>query len=429
MKKLIIMAIAILSVATSYGQSKELESFNKKLAKNESAIAKKGETAALLLAKSQIYISAANAYTSKLIQGMLVDQTVALIGQPQSAEEIEVDGVKYTKHLYPHFELYSNEANVITFWIPTTVLVENALETSYNTLVSAKAIDPTIFEGSGKGAIAAEQLQGLYQTDGMAYYSLGKSQEAAELFKQSVIVGQLFNTLDTAYLYYAGIASYEAKNLKEAQGIFEKLLEAGSSQEGMSYFYLSQIYSDQQEYLKAIEVLEVGFAKYPTNTTLLNSMINAYVLGKQDKSKIVTLIKQAQSLDTANISLILVESSIYNEMGDKPSAYAALERAIVMNPEFYTAYYNYSIMKILESEDIRKAAEKLDINDTEGYNKMIAQGFKVQSDAIAKLEKAHELKPENVDVIDLLKQLYFPRRDEFKEQYEKFEKLALEATK
>ena len=426
MKKLIILAATMLTVVATYGQSKELESFNKKLAKNEATIAKKGETAALLVAKSAIYIDAANAHTSKLIQGLPLDQTTALIGQPQSTEQVTIADIKYNKHIFPHFDLYTNEQNFVAFWIPKTVVVENALKLSYDVLVKAKSIDPKYFENKGKGALAAEQLQGLFQTDGMAFYTLNKSKEASVLFLQSVHAGELFNSLDTTYLYYAGIASLEDKNLTQAQGIFEKLLSVDYTQEGMVYFYLSQIFMDSKDYNNAIEILETGFAKFPGNKTLLNSTINAYVLAKKDQSKIIELIKQAQSLDTANISLILVEASIFNEMGDKPSAYKSLERASKQDPLYFSAYYNYAIMKILEAEDLRKDAEKLDINDTDGYNKMLALSFSAQKDAIVKLEKAHELQPKNFDVVDLLKQLYFPRRDEAKEQYEKYEKLALE---
>lgn len=426
MKKLIILSAALLSFVATYGQSKELESFNKKLAKTEATIAKKGESAALLVAKSALYLDAANTYTNQLIQGLPLDQTASMIGQPQSTEQITNTTGQYNKHIYPHFELYTNEQNLVAFWIPKTVLVDNALTIAYDALVKAKAIDPGFFENQGKGAIVAEQLQGLFQTDGMAFYTLDKSKEASELFLQSVVTGELFNSLDSTYLYYAGIASLEDKNLKQAQGIFEKLLAVDYSQDGMVHFYLSQIFMDSKDYTNAIKILEAGFAKYPNNKTLLNSTINAYVLAKLDQNKIIELIKQAQSLDTANISLILVESSIYNEMGDKPSAYNSLERAITLDPTFFNAYYNFAIMKILEAEDIRKDAEKLDINDTDGYNKMLELAFAAQTDAIAKLENAHELQPKNADVIDLLKQLYFPRRDEFKEKYDLYEKLALE---
>lgn len=428
MKKLIMLCAAVAMFGVAFGQSKEAEAVKKRLEKAEvaTADAKKGATAGAWIEKANVLVDAAIVYTSKLIQGFSIEQAIAMIGQPKATVAVDFKGESYNKYEYANFDVYVNNQNQIVFWEVTNDVVQGALQSSFEALVKAKSIAPKDFTGSAKGVTVTNRLKTQLQSEGMAMYSMNRSAEAAKDFELSVEAGDLVGTLDTAYLYYAGVAYVEANNTAKATPIFEKLLNYGRDQEGMVYYYLSQIFMIQNDSKKAIELLEAGFKKYPSNPTLITSLINAFIVAKEDPTKIVAIVKQAQQLDPKNTSLYLVESSVYNEIGDKVNAYKALESAQEIDPTYYDAFYNYGIMKILEAEDVRKESDKIDLNDAKAYDAAMANIVQLQKDAISKLEKAHELNPTNFDVADLLRQLYFPTREENAAQYEKYLKLSEE---
>ncbi len=430
MKKLILSAVALSTLTVSFAQNKDVEKLQKALVKNDASIAdaKKASTAAPWIERADIFIDMANAYTKNLIPGFGLTQIQETIGAPSSSNEVEYKGVTYMQHSYPEFDVYTNpEQNTISFWMVKEAPVEGALTKAFESLEKAHSLSSKEFEGTGKGSVAASRLVAAYQADGMAFYNMGEGDKAGELFEKSFEVGELTGTFDTLYLYYAGIAYFEGQDFAAAVPALEKVLNAGSDQDGQLYYYLAESYIKEGNTDKAITVLEDGFNKYPADETIMGTLINAYMAAKKDPSQIVTLVQKAQELSPKNTTLYMVESSIYAEMGDNAKAYVVLEK--IMNdidPNFFSAYYNYAIMKILEAQEIRKQADALDLNDVKGYEAKMDEIVAIQTDAIEKLEKAHEIDKANKDVIDVLKQLYFPRREDegSKARYEYFEGLA-----
>ncbi|MFI3295156.1 MAG: tetratricopeptide repeat protein [Rikenellaceae bacterium] len=430
MKKFILLASAMFALTAASAQDKEVVKIEKSLEKSDLAIAdaKKATLATTWIDRGNLFIDMANVYTKSLIQGFGLTQIQSAIGAPKSTEAVEFKGVQYNLNEFDKFDVYTNSGdNMIAFWLVNEYPIETPLESAYESLVKAKELSSKEFEGAGKGSIAAGRLQAIYQADGMAHYSLDNSEDAAELFLKSFEVGELTDSFDTVFLYYAGICFYESAHYAKAISALDKVFAAGSDQEGMVYYYMADSYSQLGDTQKAIDLLEEGFAKYPTDNTIMGTLINVYMTSKQDPSKIVEVIKAAQELDPSNTSLYMVESTIYNEMGDSEKAYAVLDKVInEIDPAYFGAYYNYAIMKVLDAQALNEEAAKLDLNDVKGYNDMMDQIIALQAEAIEILEKAHEIEKENVAVIELLKQLYFPRRDEegAKERYEYFDALS-----
>lgn len=425
MKKILFLCAALVAFGSAFGQTKEAEAFKKKIEKNATALsdAKKGVTVAPWIEKANILLDANSAYTGKLFQGLKADQIIPMIGQPQSTTTADLKDVKYNKLVYPTFDLYTNDQNVIAFWVVTAPVFDNGLTDAYEALVKAKSIDAKVFTGTGKGVAATDRLKADLQSTGMAMYNMGNSAAAAADFSLAVDAAKLTGVVDTAFMYYAGVAYFEANNIDKSVQMLELALNNGTDQNGMVYYYLSQCYMNQSNHEKAIEILQQGFKKYPGNSTLIASLINAYITAKKDPVDIVAVVKQAQRLDSTNVSLYLVESSVYNEIGDRENAYSALLKAQEVDSTYEGAFYNYGIMKILEAENVRKEADKIDVNDAKSYDAAMAHIVELQSQAIEKLEKAFELDKTNSNTVDLLRQLYFPRRDKEPAKYELYEQL------
>lgn len=419
MKKLLFLFVALATLAAS-AQTKEAETLKKKLDKNTEATqdAKKAATASIWIERAGIMIDASNIFTAKLIAGFSLEQVTPMVGPATSTEEVKVGGEPYTKYIFPHFDFWTNGEGLIQFWQTKTELVPNALSEAYNNLAKAKGISEKDF--MAKGVLFASKLQNQYQTDAMAWYSLGDLPKAAVNFEGAAKTAALMGEVDTTMIYYGGIANFDSENYAAALPIFEQVASLGAEQEGLIYYYIGECQSRLGEKDKAIATMEKGFEKYPQNASIVGTLINIYLASESNPEKLIALIGQAQKLDPKNTSLYLVESTIYDKLGKKSEAYAALDKAIASDSSYFNAFYNYGIFKVLEAEKIREQADKLDLNDTKGYNALIEQAIAIQSEAIAKLERAFEIDSTHVTTIDLLRQLYFPKRDESAAMLERY---------
>ncbi|MEG1607585.1 MAG: tetratricopeptide repeat protein [Mucinivorans sp.] len=422
MKKLLI-ALLSLGTLTAVAQTpKELEALTKKLAKNTELTqdAKKSSTVGVWVDRANILVDISKAYTSKLIVGFTVDQITPIVGAPENTEEQTISGVTYTKYSYQNFDFWVDANGSLMFWKVKTELVPGALDKAYESLVKAKAINAKEF--TSKAVIATSNLANEFQTKAMAFYSLQEYEPAAKAFNGAAMTSELTGDIDTTMIYYSAIASFDGGKYEEALPKFEKTLSLGYEQDGMLYYYVGECQNKQGKVKEAIETFEKGFEKYPQSAAIVGTLINLYLGSDGDPKKLVSLIEQAQTLDPANTSLYLVESTIYDKLGDSEKAYHALDKAITADSTYFNAYYNYGIYKVMEADKKRVEAEKLDLNDVKGYNALLDQAIAFQAEAIVKLEKAFELAPESPTVIDLLRQLYFPKRDESPEMMAKYNK-------
>ena len=420
MKKLLILAAALLTTA-AVAQNKEEEAVQKKIDRSNAAIAdaKKSANIATWIDRANIYIDAATIYTNKLIAGFAAEPVLAALGTASATETATVGGVEMTKYVFPFVEVYVGGDGTIQYWHATKEYIKDALHEAYNNLAKAKEVAPKDFARRAEQTVA--RLDNQFQTDGRAAYGLGMPKIAARLFDGSFATRELVGTIDTVSLFYAGVAYSDAQMYKEALDRFEKALSYGYVAEGSIYYYIgaSQEQLDQKD--KAIATFEAGFAKYPHNQAIMAGLINAYMVSGKNTDQLISIIKQAQEVDPKNASLYLVESNVWEKLGDKEKAEAAMIKATEIAPNDFNVFYNYAILKILQAETLMTAANKLDLNDTKNYNAMVEQAVASQKVAIAKLERAYEIDPNNEGAIDLLRQLYFPRRDDSPEMLQRYQ--------
>ncbi|MEG0655476.1 MAG: hypothetical protein RR465_00430 [Mucinivorans sp.] len=201
----------------------------------------------------------------------------------------------------------------------------------------------------------------------------------------------------------------------------EKVLSLAYTQDGAIYYYIGLCQDLLGDKEGAIKTYEMGFSKYPANQSVMAGLINAYMESGKNTDQLIAIVHKAQELDPKNVSLYLVESNVWDKLGNKTKAEDALIKATEIAPNDFNVHYNYAILKVLHAEGLIKAANELDLNDTKNYNEMMSKAIELQKIAIEKLEKAYSIDPKNAGAIDLLRQLYFPRRDDSPEMLKRYE--------
>lgn len=421
MKKLLIIAAAVLTISAA-AQTKEETAIAKRLEKSDAAIAdaKKSGQANTWIDRASIYIDMTNVYTSQMVGGFPAEAILKQMGDPINIEDVEVVSLPMKKYVFQDLDVYVNAQGLIQYWTAKKEIDKDALTKALECLTKAKELSAKDFVNKGKGYNVVMLLDNQYQTEAMSNYSLGKPAIAARKFDESFQAKELIGKIDTVSVYYAGVAFAEGGEHQNALERFEKALSLNYIQDGSIYFYIGTCQEALGKTQDAIATYETGFGKFPQNQSIMASLINAYMSTGQNTDKLITIIKKAQELDPKNASLFLVESNVWDKLGDKVKAEEAIQKAEAINPDDFTVVYNYAIMKVLQAEKLIEAAGKLDLNDSKTYDEMIAQALAAQTTAIEKLEKAHKLDATNDSTIDILRQLYYPRREKSPEMTERY---------
>ncbi len=152
------------------------------------------------------------------------------------------------------------------------------------------------------------------------------------------------------------------------------------------------------EYEKAIEVLKKGSAVYPEDAEISESLMNAYIGAEKNAEARVLLDDRVKKypdskFDHYNLGVFLLKDNKYEESVNE------FKSVLDIDPEFSSATYNlaatYVNWGVAEQERLKK--EKKD--DDKSYQ----EKFKL---AIPYLEKVIESKPNDVQILELLGQVY-----------------------
>lgn len=424
MKKIILLLTAFIAVSAT---AQVPESIQKKLDKSNAAIAdaKKSTLPATWLDRANIYFEAANAYTGKIVQGITIETAQAMVGKPLSSEPLDISGTAYVKNDFADFVIYTTaDKNIIQFWTTKKVDELKELDNSVESLAKMKSLSEKDF--NSKGVALCDKLTAQFSQSGRTYYSLSDPAKAADFFVGASKSSELSGKVDTLAFYYAGIAYTDAKEWDKAQAAFEKVLTYGTDEDGMVYIYLSTCAEGKKDMTNAVKVLETGFEKNPNNANILSALINVYLKNDIDPQKLISIIQKAESLDPKNASLYLVEGTVWDKLNDNEKAEAAFAKSLELDSKNFNTYFNLGLVRARRGDAVVEKANKLDLNDVQGYNKLVDEATAIYDSAISALEKAFELNSTDKNTIEMLRTLYFIKRDqspEFGAKYEKFDAL------
>ncbi|MFI3314464.1 MAG: tetratricopeptide repeat protein, partial [Rikenellaceae bacterium] len=229
------------------------------------------------------------------------------------------------------------------------------------------------------------------------------------------------------YKYFAGVSYVQSDDFANSLGYFQELEADNYLQDGDVYYYLA--YSSQQlgNNEEAEKYYLKGLESFPSNQKVINQLINYYLTVKKDHVKVISLIKTAQDADPDNHIIVFIEGVAYQNMGNYAEAHAAYQRVNEMAPDYFDAYYNNALVHVAESDEKVNEMSAIDYSNRELYREVEAKYILDLKAAIEVLEKAIALKPENRDVMDLIKSVAFRLRDDentkYKALYEKYDAL------
>lgn len=428
MKKLLLIVCAAALSFSAAAQTKAEIAVQKKLDKSDVEIQnpKKSASISTWVSRADIYADAAMVYTSKLLAEIPAAQLVssAIAGEPKAIEDAVVGDVPCSKYVYDNFDVYVSADGMVQFWVVTKEMIPDAMYTAIENLEQAKSLSPSDFMKNVKANNVAAKINTELLTTGVSAYNLNDYDAALKSFEGAFNAQKTVGNYDTLAYYYAGLCSVDAEEYAKGVEIFESLISINYLQDGMSYYYLATSLKGLGKIEEHVAAYEKAFQEFPEQSNIMAGLINAYIETNRNPEDIVLLIRKAQEINPTNISLYLVESDLWDKAGKLDEAYAALDKALEIDPNNLAAYYNYAVKKVLESDALVDKANKLDINAVKAYNNMVSQAEELRKEAVVNLEKCLEIEAENSIVLDLIGQMYFVCRsygDEYQAKYDAYQ--------
>ena len=209
--------------------------------------------------------------------------------------------------------------------------------------------------------------------------------------------------VDTGMFYNAGLAAVNSSKYSEAIKYFEKCTEMKYM--GITpYFQMSEAYMSLGDTAKAEGVLTGLSSKFPNDKNVTLQLIDLYIKSSKNEEAL-KYIKVAKESDPNNYSLYFAGGIIYLNQNKYDDAITELTKSIELKGDVYDTQYGCGAAYINKaSEMFIKANEIMDVKK---YSEAIDQANAIYAKALPYMEKAYELKPDDVYAMRSLQELYY----------------------
>lgn len=354
------------------------------------------------------------------------DLSIVMNGEePSSTEVVTLSDGTYTKQSYANSDYYFNQAGWLQMIVTTNPIFPDVLDRALSAFAKAGELD--VKNAKSKDIVTGlKTLNTKYTEEAYNAYTFGDVKKASECFEKAAISKETapLSIIDTNAVFNAGFTAYSINDYNRAKPFLERSIELGYyGEEGDAFVKLSEIVKAQGDTLQCQAYLEEGFQKFPQSQGVLIGLINFYMEGEGNASRLFELLDAAKANEPTNASLYYVEGNIHAQLGEIDEAVASYEKCAEINPGYEYGYIGEGQMYYNLAVKIQEEA-----NAEEDYKawKALDEKFAVTLKAcIAPFEKSFELtKDDSIRVViaEYLKNATFRFRDEAPEYADKYQK-------
>jgi tetratricopeptide (TPR) repeat protein len=427
MKKFMMFMIAALALSSAASAQKlqiDEAVLNRQMANADAAVAdpKKGSKPAAWIARGDVYFNVGQGLGQYLYVSMPAREIFILFQEnPQAERTEELKGKTYQVISYPGIDIYvTTDTQQIAFWRTTKPVREDAYEVAMESYRKAIEIDP---KQEKRLKEQMNKVLNQYRQEVSMALDYGENDVAARTFAKIYDLSQPpYFDPDTLSAFNAGNLFLVAQEFEPAIKYLEEVRRLGYDEGGEVHYYLNYAYKSTNQPEKAEAVLREGVMKYPGNPELLEELIILYTSKGEDASSIIPLIEEGIKKDPKNHIYRLGLGMIYDRLGDFAKAEESLKKAVELAPENYIGLYNLAALYVRQSDAKNMELGQIPLSEQVRKEEKIKERDDLLRPAIPLLERAHNLKPEELSIIDLLKSIYFRFRTESPEMLQNFEK-------
>lgn len=427
MEKTILTALAALLVAVPAVQAQKVnkEALLAKIEKSDADIAneKKAAKAATWINRGKAFYEVAAEPTKSLFVNMESTMLKLTVGEPKSTSQETLNGVQYTAWVYPWFTAYIKDNKVAT-WKQTKWVIKDAPEKAIEAYNKAYELDP---KSASKIKEGLTQISNFCSQVGNVGIDSGDYVEAANAYATAYEAqsSPAYGEADPALLYYAGyLLTVDGSNNAESfvrggKYLQEAIAKNYADEEGNIYYYLFHCFygqkaADKENVMKAKQALLTGIEKFPKNERILDGLMQLYTSeeGVGDPADLVALIDKAIADNPSNVDLWFGRGRIFYALKDYDKSIESFEKVVELKPDLFEGNYYLGVFYTIKGDELNKVMNEKQYSSQAAYDDDLKAVNEVYLAAVPWFEKAHQIKPEDVDTLEFLKSLCFRLRDE-----------------
>ena len=441
---LTLLGAAVLAVPAVQAQKVNREALNAAIEKSDAEIQdpKKAAKAATWIKRAQAYYAALEAPTKGVFTTMPSALLKSTCGNPKSQETVKLASGPAEAFDYNYITVYLQGDKVVA-WTQKKQMVGSLYKNMMAALDKAYELDP---KQASKVKSELEKIVNFYKQEGNVNVDAGQYERAAQAYRNAYMAEQrpaYGAALEPVLLYNAGylLTIDGAKNPK-SYTLGEKCLRAAQHDgyqdtDGSSYYYLFHCYYGQTQQAegearaallqKAKQALLDGMAKYPQSERLIDGLMSLYTAeeGVGDPADLIAMIEEAIARDPQNVDMWFGRGRIYAALKNHDECIASFRRVTELNPEGFDGWFWTGWFHIEKGNALNDALNEKPWTGEAAYNEELKAVNAVYMQAVPWLEKALELKPDDLNTVDYLKSLSFRLRDEegMMDKYNKYNAL------
>ncbi len=427
MKRTIWMPLAalLLAVPAANAQKVNESAFLAKIQKSDADIAdaKKNIKASTWINRGKLFCDIAAEPTKNLFINMDAAMLKLAVGEPASTGSAEVGGQACETWEYPYFTAYIANNKLLT-WKQKKAIVADAPAQAIEAYNKAYELDPKQGEKIKAGL---KQVSDFCSQVGNAGLDSGDYIGAADAFAEAFRAqsGPAYGQPDPVLLYYAGYlrtidGATHPESFVMGADYLNKALDLGyADEEGNIYYYLFHCYYGQKAndpafVLRSKDTLLAGIEKFPKNERILDGLMQLYTSeeGVGDPADLVALIDAAIAENPENVDLWFGRGRTFYALKNYDESIKSFAKVVELQPELFEGNYYLGVFYTIKGDALNKELNEKQYSSQAAYDADLKAVNEVYLAAVPWFEKAHQIKPQDADTLEFLKQLCFRLRDE-----------------
>ncbi len=217
--------------------------------------------------------------------------------------------------------------------------------------------------------------------------------------------------IDTAIIYYTGLAAYYSEDKEKTAQYMQECIDYGygkSTPHTVMYF----LYKEAGDSTQMLQTLKDGFEKYPEDAVFLRELVNYYVI-TNDLEQGMKYINLALENDPENSFFWFVKGTFHDQSKEPELSIEAYQKALETaqdDEQRYNANYNIGVVyynQAVEAENAASAEQNME--KSMQMSKKAKEKVKL---CIPYFERCIKLKTDDVDAYRALSPAYYRLSDD-----------------
>ena len=162
------------------------------------------------------------------------------------------------------------------------------------------------------------------------------------------------------------------------------------------------------------DVLLTGIGKFPKNERILDGLMQLYTAeqGVGDPADLIALIDKAIEDNPSNVDLWFGRGRIFYALKDYDQSIESFKKVVELKPDLFEGNYYLGVFYTIKGDALNKEMNEKQYSSQAVYDADLKVVNDVYKEAVPWFEKAHQIKPDDVDTLEFLKSICFRLRDE-----------------